>query len=82
MLPTVAIPVLMPIRACISGSPRAFIPRAISLSRFWAPTAERQARSAWSAWSIGSFQNAMMASPMYLSMVPSVRKISSAASLW
>ena len=41
-----------------------------SASRLWQRRAARQARRAWSGWSSGAFQKAMMASPSYLSSVP------------
>ena len=71
MLPTVALPVWMPMRIPSGASPssrrRAFsarIPSAIA-------SAARQARSAASAWASGAPQKAITESPMNLSTVPS-----------
>ena len=75
MLPTQAIPVLTPTPILTSPSPLARKPKAsrafsaaIALRIF---SAARHARAAWPSTSTGAFQNAMMESPIYLSMVPS-----------
>ena len=77
MLPTTQSPVLIPMPTAI-----VFLPSAASSSLSFC-MARPIAIAAWTAnfacsgWSVGAFQNAIMQSPIYLSMVPSVSKISS-----
>ena len=70
MLPTLMRPVLTPTPILTSGQPRAANSRFSCGSAACMSSAVCTARVAWSFKSTGAFQNAMMASPMYLSMVP------------
>ena len=76
MLPTTHGPVLMPMPTFIGRKcwPCGLgLARRSALSRSSASSmrsAASQAFASWSASSSGAFQNAMMASPMYLSIVP------------
>jgi len=74
-LPTTAGPVCSPKRVRKPGRPRL---RHFSESRLPAAAACRAARQAlamWSGSSSGAFQNAMMLSPMYLSIMPRLAEI-------
>ncbi len=66
-----ASPVLRPMRIFRGGSLRSAKRRLSSASLACWRKAARQARSAWSSWSRGAPQRAMMASPSNLSTVPS-----------
>ena len=70
MLPTTAMPVLMPMRAAIDGRPSRCHCACICRSRSRIASAARQAASACSSIGRGAPQKAMIASPMYLSTVP------------
>jgi len=73
--PTTILPVLrpMPMRSFSRPSNSHFGCR-MPLSNSTMPRAVEQARYAWLCWGVGAPQKAMMASPMYLSNVPSVWK--------
>ena len=76
MLPTVQVPVLIPMPTFIGryAAPAAFASAIrsafIRSSEAIMPSAAAQADRAWSGWARGAFQKAMTASPMNLSMVP------------
>jgi hypothetical protein len=70
MLPTTQRPVLSPTPMAMLGSPSAASSRLSAAIASSMPSAPRAPRNACSGSSSGAFQNAMMQSPIYLSMVP------------
>mmetsp|Transcript_55642 Transcript_55642/g.146848 ORF Transcript_55642/g.146848 Transcript_55642/m.146848 type:complete len:210 (-) Transcript_55642:1295-1924(-) len=71
-LPCNTVPALIPMRACSWGSPRdAHITRSCARRACWA-SADSHAAEPWSSSSMGEFQKAITASPMYLPTVPPV----------
>ena len=73
--PATALPLLMPMRMRSSGPSLRSALNSSRRSRI--SSAARTARQAWSGMSRGAPKTAMMASPMYLSRVPSYLNITS-----
>lgn len=67
MLPTTAVPVCIPAPLAMGGRFLSFNDLLSSMSLLRMLSADVQAWCAWCLSSSGAFQNAMMASPMYLS---------------